>query len=75
MSCKLYAGMPSLTQAQANAVYTAWIAFAFADLNEAIDAAWTLDHAVPKGNVPWVIESDDGQRLEQHQIRQRYQRP
>jgi hypothetical protein len=51
MSCKLYAGLPTLIQAQANAVYTAWIAFAFADLNEAIEAAWKLDHAVPKGNV------------------------
>jgi hypothetical protein len=75
MSCKLYAGMPPLTQAEANAVYTAWISFAFADLDQAIEAARRLDHAVPKGNVPWVIESDDGQRLEQRQIRRRYQQP
>jgi len=75
MPCKLYAGLPSLTQAEVNAVYTAWIAFAFADLNEAVEAAWRLDHAVPKGNVPWVIECDDGQRLDQQQIRHRYQQP
>ena len=75
MSCKLYGGMPSITQDEANALYTGWISFVFAHLGDAIEAAWKLDHAVPTGNVPWVIECDDGQRLEQRQIRQRYQQP
>lgn len=73
MGCKLYAGLSTLTQAEANQRYAAWIAIRFSDLNEAIEASRRLDHAVPRGNVPWVIECDDGQRLERREIRRRYQ--
>jgi hypothetical protein len=75
MPCKLYAGLPTVTQAEANQRCAAWIDVQFRDLSEAIEASWRLDHAQPLGNVPWIIESDDGQRLERHEIRQRYQRP
>jgi hypothetical protein len=75
MLCKLYAGLPTLTQAEANQRCAAWIAVQFRDLSEAIEASCRLDHAQPLGNVPWIIECDDGQRLERHEIRQRYERP
>jgi hypothetical protein len=75
LACRLYAGMPTLTQAEANQQYSLWYPFLLADLAEAIEAARRLDEAVPRTNVPWVIECDDGQRLEQREIRGRYQRP
>ena len=77
MGCKLYAGLPTLTQAQANRLSASWIAIHFHDLNEAIKASWRLDHVVPpvNVNVPWIIECDDGQRLERTDIRRRYQQP
>lgn len=63
MGCKLYVGLPTLTQAQANQLSASWIAIHFPDLNEAIKASWRLDHVVPPVNVPWIIECDGGQRL------------
>src|SRR5215469_6749569 len=75
MACRLYAGLVTLTQTQANRQCALWVPIRFADLNEAVEASWRLDHAVPRSNVPWVIECDDGQRLEHSDIRQRYRRP
>jgi len=75
MACKLYAGLPTLTQKEANQVSAAWIPLQCSDLAEAIEASRRLDHALPLRNVPWIIECDDGQRLERREIRLRYSWP
>ena len=72
MACKLYAGLPNLTQAEANQAAAAWIPAQFSDLTEAIKASRRLDQATHLVNVAWIIECDDGQRLERHDIVQRY---
>jgi hypothetical protein len=71
---RLYVGPSTLTQAQANQEFILWTPrAAFPDLNKAIETAWQIDQA--GAEVPWIIESDDGQRLERNHIRQQYQQP
>jgi hypothetical protein len=72
MACKLYVGLPTLTEAEANQRLDGWIAREFPDLDKAIEDAWRWDQAVPPSNVPWVIVCNDGQHFERHEIRELY---